>query len=29
MHTLRGLVDEGKIGAVGLSEVKAETIRRA
>lgn len=29
MQTLRDLVDEGLIGAVGLSEVKAETIRRA
>lgn len=29
MQTLRDLVDEGKIGAVGLSEVKAETIKRA
>ena len=29
MRTLKALVQEGKIGAVGLSEVKAETIRRA
>jgi pyridoxine 4-dehydrogenase len=29
MQTLLNLVKEGKIGAVGLSEVKAETIRRA
>lgn len=29
MATLRKLVDEGKIGAVGISEVKAETIRKA
>jgi pyridoxine 4-dehydrogenase len=29
MKTLRKLVEEGKIGAVGLSEVKAETIQRA
>jgi pyridoxine 4-dehydrogenase len=29
MKTLKSLVEEGKIGAVGLSEVKAETIRRA
>ena len=29
METLRQLVEEGKIGAVGLSEVKATTIQRA
>ncbi len=29
MQVLRKLVEEGKIGAVGLSEVKAETIKRA
>lgn len=29
MQALRKLVEEGKIGAVGLSEVKAETIKRA
>ena len=29
MKGLKTLVDEGKIGAVGLSEVKAETIRKA
>lgn len=29
MQTLRDLFKEGKIGAVGLSEVRAETIRRA
>ena len=29
MRTLRDLVAEGKIGAVGLSEVKAKTIKRA
>ena len=29
MTTLKTLLQEGKIGAVGLSEVKAETIRRA
>lgn len=29
MATLKKLAEEGKIGAVGLSEVKAETIRRA
>ena len=29
MKTLRELVEEGKIGAVGISEVKAETIQRA
>lgn len=29
MKTLKELVEEGKIGGVGLSEVKASTIRRA
>jgi pyridoxine 4-dehydrogenase len=29
MQTLKKLVDEGKIDAVGLSEVRAETIKRA
>lgn len=29
MNALKELVDEGKIGAVGLSEVSATTIRRA
>ncbi len=29
MHALMELKEEGKIGGVGLSEVKAETIRRA
>ena len=29
MQALRALVDEGKIGGIGLSEVRAETIRRA
>ena len=29
MKTLRACLEEGKIGAVGLSEVKAETIRKA
>jgi pyridoxine 4-dehydrogenase len=29
METLQKLVEEGKIGAVGLSEVKAETIQKA
>ena len=29
MKTLKSLVEEGKIGAVGLSEVKAATIERA
>lgn len=29
MQVLRNLVEEGKIGAVGVSEVKAETIKRA
>ena len=29
MQTMRRLVEEGKFGRVGLSEVKAETIRRA
>ena len=29
MKTLRKLREEGKIGAIGLSEVKAETIQRA
>ena len=29
VNTLKKLVEEGKIGAVGLSEVRAETIERA
>lgn len=29
MQTMRTLVEEGKFGRVGLSEVRAETIRRA
>ena len=29
MRTLKKLVEEGKIGAVGISEVKAETIQKA
>jgi pyridoxine 4-dehydrogenase len=29
IQTLKALKEEGKIGAVGLSEVRAETIRRA
>lgn len=29
LRALKTLVEEGKIGAIGLSEVKAETIRRA
>lgn len=29
MKALQKLVEEGKIGAIGLSEVKAETIKRA
>ena len=29
MYELKKLVEEGKIGAIGLSEVRAETIKRA